>query len=99
MSRLQWPAFYFNNGVMTLNEAFDFHKREKVPFSYSLFQPYSPDFFRFLAEARNEEFFSPDDVEVFEDTELGLLITLRAIGYHSTYLFFVKQSQSIKEKK
>ena len=57
---------------MTLNEALEFHQREKLPYSYTLFQPYSPTFFRFLAEARKQEFFSEDDKEVFKETDLGL---------------------------
>ena len=57
---------------MTLEEALEFHDREKLPYSYTLFQPYSPTFFRFLAEARKQEFFSEDDKEVFKETDLGL---------------------------
>ena len=66
---------------MTLNEAFEFHKREKVPFSYTLFQPYSPSFFHFLAEARNEVFFSEDDVELFEHSDLGDGVCVGSLGF------------------
>lgn len=56
---------------MDLREAFNFHVENKVPYCFTLFQPYSSKFYEFYAEAREKEFWHSDDEEIFQTTELG----------------------------
>lgn len=61
---------------MTLEEAFSFHQEHHVPYSFTLFQPYSEMFFEFLSEARTKELWHKDDREFFQNTNLG------TFGFH-----------------
>ena len=56
---------------MDLREAFNFHVENKVPYCFTLFQPYSSKFYEFYAEAREKELWHSDDEEIFQTTELG----------------------------
>ena len=56
---------------MNLEEAFSFHDREKLPYCYTLFQPYSSQFFEFLEEAKSKEHWSADDREFLGNSDLG----------------------------
>ena len=56
---------------MTLEEAFEFHREENVPYSYNMFQPYSKKFYEFFAEARKKKLWHEDDRELFEENDLG----------------------------
>ena len=71
---------------MNLEEAFSFHDREKLPYCYTLFQPYSSQFFEFLEEAKSKEHWSADDREFLGNSDLGTFdyfeeqFVLRAAG-------------------
>ena len=56
---------------MTLEEAFEYHHEENLPYCFNLFQPYSKKFYEFFAEAKERKFTHEDDRELFEETDLG----------------------------
>lgn len=56
---------------MTLEEAFEFHEENKVPYCFPLFQPYTKKFYEFLGEAKEKKLWHRDDREIFEETDLG----------------------------
>jgi hypothetical protein len=84
---------------MDLREAFNFHVENKVPYCFTLFQPYSSKFYEFYAEAREKELWHSDDEEIFQTTELGKFGIYKKNLFLLTYQFFVKQIQSIKARK
>lgn len=56
---------------MNLQEAFQFCEQNNMPYCFSLFQPYSADFYQFMAEAREKDLKHDDDLEFLGTTDLG----------------------------